>query len=106
LAPLIVGKSTLAAAPFALAVFAAAIIGHTVGSREDGLRALSSVDVLTGLFNRRHFEDCMKREVARAMRHHSPLALLVVDVDGLKAINDRYGHGAGDRAICAVADAL
>ncbi|HEX2701228.1 MAG TPA: diguanylate cyclase [Acidimicrobiales bacterium] len=63
-------------------------------------------DALTGIHNRRAFELDLEREVARARRHRRPLSLAVIDVDGLKAINDHRGHGAGDEALRAVADAL
>jgi diguanylate cyclase (GGDEF)-like protein len=53
-------------------------------------------DPLTGLYNRRYMEKTLERELSRAIRHHGNLGLLMVDVDGLKSINDMYGHGAGD----------
>jgi diguanylate cyclase (GGDEF)-like protein len=56
----------------------------------------AQTDYLTGLFNRRNFVDLAERELRRAIRFHSPLSLLVVDVDHFKAINDTWGHGAGD----------
>jgi diguanylate cyclase (GGDEF)-like protein len=100
------GKSTVNVGFALAAALVCSVVGHFVGSREDGLRALGSVDVLTGLFNRRYFESTFEREIARAHRRQTPLALLVIDVDGLKQINDTLGHGAGDGALCAVADAL
>lgn len=63
-------------------------------------------DPLTGIHNRRAFEMDLDREVARARRHGRPLTLALIDVDGLKAINDGRGHGAGDAALRAVAGAL
>ena len=63
-------------------------------------------DPLTGIHNRRAFDLDLEREVSRARRHGRPLTLAVIDVDGLKEINDRAGHGAGDEALRAVADAL
>lgn len=63
-------------------------------------------DPLTGINNRRAFNVDLEREVARAQRHGRPLAVAVIDVDGLKEINDRDGHGAGDQTLRAVADAL
>ncbi len=106
LAPLIAGRPTHSTEFIAIATVLCAALGYVVGAREDGLRALSAVDGLTHLFNRRHFELNVEREVARALRQKTSLALLVIDVDGLKNINDILGHGAGDRAICAVGDAL
>ena len=66
----------------------------------------AAIDSLTGLANRSVFVDALGREISRAQRYGSGLSLLMVDLDNLKAINDRYGHGAGDRALQAVAQAL
>jgi diguanylate cyclase (GGDEF)-like protein len=59
-------------------------------------KALSILDGLTGLYNRRHFEDVMTREIGRAVRHQLPLSLIFLDVDHFKHYNDRNGHQAGD----------
>ena len=56
-------------------------------------------DFLTSAVNRRAFEREFDREVARASRQHSPLALLIIDIDLFKQINDRYGHDVGDQAL-------
>jgi two-component system, cell cycle response regulator len=61
---------------------------------------------LTGLYNRRHFQERFAAEVAVARRHERPLSLLVVDVDDFKQVNDRYGHLAGDEVLKTVARAL
>ena len=70
------------------------------------MQELAARDKLTGLYNRRLFEDLLHSEVARSLRHGEPLALLAVDLDGLKRINDRGGHPAGDEALRALARAL
>jgi len=62
----------------------------------ESLRRQSVLDALTGLFNRRYFDETMKRELARARRSGLPMALLVLDIDHFKQVNDRYGHAAGD----------
>lgn len=72
----------------------------------DLLEHRSVTDPLTGLFNRFHFDATMKREIARCRRYGVPLSLLLVDVDKLKNINDRWGHQAGDRALTRVAAAV
>jgi diguanylate cyclase (GGDEF)-like protein len=82
------------------------VLGLVTGSREDRLRRLAVTDPLTGLLNRRYFADRLRHELERAKRYGTPLALLVVDLDWLKAINDGQGHHAGDRAIKAVATTL
>ncbi|HEX9363930.1 MAG TPA: sensor domain-containing diguanylate cyclase [Candidatus Dormibacteraeota bacterium] len=63
-------------------------------------------DHLTGLANRREFERVMEREVALAERHNRRLALMMIDLDNLKRINDRLGHSAGDGALKLVAQQL
>ncbi len=66
----------------------------------------AATDRLTGLANRSVFGDALAREISRAQRYGSSLALLMVDLDNLKLINDRHGHSAGDRALQQVAQAL
>jgi len=70
------------------------------------LAELSITDSLTGLANRRAFDARLVDEVSRAVRHGTPLALLIVDVDHFKRYNDRYGHAAGDDCLKAVAAVL
>lgn len=69
------------------------------------LRSVADRDALTGVGNRRGLEAAATRELARARRGDEQLAVLVLDLDGLKAINDEYGHEAGDRAIVELATA-
>ena len=66
----------------------------------------SRTDHLTGLANRREFERVMEREVALAERHERRLTMMMIDLDNLKRINDRQGHGAGDGALRLVAQQL
>ena len=70
------------------------------------IRALSLTDELTGLHNRRGFLTLAGQQLRRARREARGLALLYADLDGLKAINDRHGHEAGDRAIAGAAAVL
>ncbi len=63
-------------------------------------------DHLTGLYNRRYLQDTLEREVSRAARQASPLSIVIMDIDHFKAINDRFGHAAGDRMIQALAGQL
>ncbi len=63
----------------------------------------SRVDALTGLANRRAFDERLDEEVARAIRYGHPLSLLMVDIDNFKLVNDRFGHTAGDEALKALA---
>ncbi|MGH7654532.1 MAG: GGDEF domain-containing protein [Gemmatimonadaceae bacterium] len=70
------------------------------------LRRLASVDPLSGLPNRREFMRALDTELSRASRSGESFAVVLLDVDRLKLINDRGGHRAGDRAILRVANAL
>lgn len=70
------------------------------------LAALASTDDLTGLANRRRFYDELGRANADARRYHTPLALILLDLDNFKAINDRHGHCEGDNTLRAVGEAI
>jgi diguanylate cyclase (GGDEF)-like protein/PAS domain S-box-containing protein len=73
---------------------------------EGKLRELAVTDVLTGLHNRRGFELVAEPALRLAARQQRPAAVLFIDLDGLKSINDRLGHEAGDRAIKELADLM
>jgi diguanylate cyclase (GGDEF)-like protein len=73
---------------------------------EKQFRTQAITDSLTGLYNRRHLEHLLEVETKRAQRYGRPLAVLVVDLDQFKHVNDRFGHAAGDRVLRAVADAF
>jgi len=60
-------------------------------------------DALTGLYNRRYFEDRLRQELAFAARHGQPLSLIMIDLDHFKRVNDDYGHPAGDAVLRTVA---
>lgn len=70
------------------------------------LEALSKTDGLTGIANRRCFDEVLAREWNRALRSGQPLAIALVDVDWFKKYNDHYGHQEGDECLCRVADIL
>ena len=72
----------------------------------DKLEHLSKTDGLTGMINRRALTDSLAYEIDRAKRYHSELALILCDVDNFKAINDTYGHDAGDRTLQALSATL
>ncbi|UFW88762.1 diguanylate cyclase [Bradyrhizobium barranii] len=73
---------------------------------ETRLETLAIEDSLTGLANRRRFDERLKEEWARAYRDRSSLALLMIDVDHFKAYNDEYGHPAGDACLRVVAKVI
>jgi diguanylate cyclase (GGDEF)-like protein len=68
------------------------------------MEKLATIDGMTGIFNRRHFLALADREWYRARRYGRPLSFLMIDIDYFKAINDRFGHDVGDRAIVHVAN--
>ncbi|HET8707666.1 MAG TPA: diguanylate cyclase [Pseudomonadales bacterium] len=70
------------------------------------LKRLVDIDGLTGVANRRHFDEWLDREWRRAQRAHYPIALLMIDIDFFKKYNDSYGHQKGDACLKAVAAAL
>jgi diguanylate cyclase (GGDEF)-like protein len=74
--------------------------------RGDILETLSMRDGLTGIANRRRFDDSLARAWRQALRHATPVSLIMADIDHFKAYNDTYGHMAGDECLRAVAQAL
>lgn len=70
------------------------------------LTRIATVDAVTGLFNRRYFEDRLQEEIQRSRRQRQDLALLMIDIDDFKRINDTWGHLEGDRALRDVANLL
>lgn len=84
------------------------VVAPTIVERAalEALEHRSVTDPLTGLFNRYHFEAALKREIARCLRYQARLSLVLMDVDQLKLVNDRWGHQAGDRMLGRVARAI
>jgi len=70
------------------------------------LKRLAATDTLTLLFNRRYFDQALRRETDRRNRYQLPLSVVMLDIDHFKAVNDEYGHEAGDNAIKQIAVAL
>lgn len=73
---------------------------------QDRLAELSHVDALTGVANRRLFDEVLRREAARARRYGGALALMMIDIDHFKRLNDQYGHPIGDARLREVAAVL
>ncbi|HLN49883.1 MAG TPA: diguanylate cyclase [Steroidobacteraceae bacterium] len=72
----------------------------------DSLRQMALRDGLTGLYNRRYFEDVLGRELHRAERSGKPISVIMIDIDNFKLFNDKHGHDAGDFVLSAVARAI
>lgn len=93
--------------PFYLPVVKARIRNHIrLKQMTDMLEAMAWIDGLTGVPNRRRFDQALENEWKRAQRNHLPLAMILVDVDYFKAYNDSHGHGAGDLCLKQVATLL
>lgn len=73
---------------------------------EERIRRLAHFDALTGLPNRALFEDRLQRAIVRARRYRQTLAVLYVDLDHFKAVNDTWGHAAGDEMLCVVSNRM
>ncbi len=67
--------------------------------REQALLEMSQTDAMTGLYNRRHFDEVLDKELNRAARHHEVFSLMLLDIDYFKRINDTYGHLQGDAVL-------
>lgn len=92
--------------PMPLALVFGGVNFHLVIALEHARRhvqELAMLDALTGLANRRSFVPAARRELDLAYRHHQPLALLLLDVDHFKSINDAHGHTTGDEVLVEIA---
>jgi diguanylate cyclase (GGDEF)-like protein len=83
-----------------------AFLGFILGRQADRLARLSETDPLTGLPNRRALRRHLEEEFRRSKRYRTPVSLLLIDIDGLKQVNDADGHAAGDRLIRVVAASI
>lgn len=102
-----VGAIDFITKPISPPIVKARVRNHLLLKRQtDLLRSLSFLDGLTGIANRRRFDDAMAREWRRCARSNLPLSLIILDVDHFKAYNDHYGHQAGDECLRMVAELL
>ncbi len=87
------------------------LIGHTAQAisrirLHKELKEQANRDPLTGVYNRRYFNEVVEQEILRSKRYAHPIGFLMIDINGFKEINDRFGHQTGDRVLKAVADLL
>lgn len=95
------------ARPFNPAIVRARVNTHVkLKRRTDLLEQYAMLDGLTGVPNRRYFDEQLDRETRRSRREGKPLSLIMLDIDHFKSFNDHYGHGAGDRCLQKVAETL
>ena len=93
--------------PFSFSELLARVrVGSRVVQYQQHLEYQTQIDSLTGLFNRRAFEEKIGEEFERATRYRHPLSLLILDIDNFKTINDTYGHHGGDTALVRIAETL
>jgi len=93
-------------APFLLVAFCTMLLVENINTAKQRIRALSDRDELTGIYNMRAFARLAEQEHEIAGRAERAYSLLMVDIEHLKALNDTYGHEAGNRAVNLVAEAL
>ncbi|GGF12784.1 hypothetical protein GCM10011611_18050 [Aliidongia dinghuensis] len=93
--------------PFSLPIIQARVRNHLQLKRNrDMLERLSMIDGLTGIANRRRFDEALDHEWRRTRRQDTDLSLILIDVDCFKPFNDNYGHAAGDECLKQIATAL
>jgi len=90
----------------AIGVLQSVAVEGLVERQVNELESLANSDPLTGLSNRRYLQDQLRQALGIYKRYETPFALLILDVDGLKRVNDSKGHQAGDRALVQVATAM
>ncbi|MEB3245910.1 MAG: GGDEF domain-containing protein [Vampirovibrionales bacterium] len=88
------------------------LVNYTIGVQKESRKALehslneASIDALSGVFNRRAYDNLLKKEIVRAERDKKPLSVLMLDTDYFKQVNDTYGHQVGDSVIQAMAKSV
>ena len=89
-----------------LLTYVAMVVAREQRRSRDAAIALSTIDSLTGLYNRAYFFAAIDREMQRSARSQRGFCLLMLDLDGLKPINDRFGHFEGDRVLRGVGEVI
>ncbi len=83
-----------------------AAVNESLAEKAQALQVAATSDALTGIANRRHVHDVLDKIVTSANSHGRQMAILMIDVDRFKPVNDRFGHGVGDRVLCRVVQSL
>lgn len=96
----------IALAPFLLVAYVAALLAHEIETAKQRIHVLAETDELTGLSNLKAFSRLHRQEHERAMRHGRPYSVIMIDLNGLKRINDDFGAEHGDRAIVLCANVI
>ena len=106
IAPVVVAKVGINLTALILLAYVAMVIAREQRRSRDAAIRLSTIDPLTGLFNRTFFFAAVDREIARSARSNRGFCLLMMDLDELKTINDRHGHFFGDRVLRGVGEVI
>ncbi|HEX9860501.1 MAG TPA: sensor domain-containing diguanylate cyclase [Nitrospirota bacterium] len=89
---------------YILSSFASMSIRHA--REHDTTVKLAITDGLTGLFNHRHFQEVLEREISRTLRYNDRFSLIIIDIDNFKQVNDKYGHQFGDQVLRKLSEIL
>jgi diguanylate cyclase (GGDEF)-like protein len=92
--------------PFLLVAYVTSMLAADILQAKKRITLLSQTDDLTGLLNMRAFNLVLEKEIARVTRYAQPFTVIMVDVDGLKTVNDHYGHTAGSRLIKIIGQSI
>lgn len=92
--------------PFLLVAYVTSMLASDIKAAKNKITIMSQTDELTGLLNMRAFNIILEKEIASAARYSTPYTVLMIDVDGLKQVNDHYGHTAGSQLVRTVGTTL
>lgn len=99
-------EMTMTFAPYLMVAYLTSLLAADLKNAREGLEELSDTDELTGLKNRRAFNNALETEVNKAARYDRPFSLLMMDADDLKSVNDEFGHAVGDKLIFTIAQII
>ena len=106
LTPAALGQVAFNLVALALITYIAAVIGREQRRAREAALRLSRFDHLTGLYSRAYLDGALEQEIRRAARTGRAFGVLMIDLDGLKAANDRFGHDSGDRLLRGIGDIM
>jgi len=92
--------------PFLLVAYVTSMLAADILSAKKKITLLSQTDDLTGLLNMRAFNLILSKEIARASRYLQPFTIVMIDIDGLKFVNDNFGHPAGSRLVKIIGNSI
>ena len=99
-------EMTMTFAPYLLVAYLTSLLAADLKNAREGLEQLSDTDELTGLKNRRAFNNALDVEIKKAIRYKRPFTVMMLDADDLKAVNDKFGHAVGDKLIVTMAQVV